>query len=129
MNYGQYVGIPFVDAGRTKAGCDCWGLVRIVLQEQFGKTLPLWNDYEIASGDEGEREVELGLREGPFTRVEQPQSGDIALMRIFGKLCHVGLYLGNGEILHTSRGTDSVIEKIDGMRQLHGKIEGYYRVG
>lgn len=128
MNYGEYVGIPFVDAGRTKEGCDCWGLVRIVLQERFGKTLPAFDDYEKATREAGEREVELGLKTLPLRKTEEPEEGDIVLMRARGKLCHTGIYLGNGEILHTNRGTDSVIEKIDGLRQLRGKIEGYYRV-
>ncbi len=128
MNYAEYVGIPFKDAGRERDGCDCWGLVRLVLQERFGKTLPAFDDYEKSTRDESERQVAMGLKALNLQRVETPQEGDIALMRIRGALSHVGLYLGGGEILHTMRGTYSVIESASSYR-LCTKIEGYYRVG
>jgi len=127
MNYAEYVGIPFKDAGRTREGCDCWGLVRLVLQERFGKTLPAFNDYEKASRDESERQVAMGFKALDLDKVDAPQEGDIALMRIRGALNHVGLYLGGGEILHTMRGTYSVIESAASYR-LCTKIEGYYHV-
>ena len=128
MNYGNYVGIPFVDAGRTKEGCDCWGLVRIVQKECFGKELPSFDDYEKATRDESERQVAIGLKELPLKKVDSPEEGDIVLLRIRGKLCHTGLYIGGNEILHTNRGTDSVIESLDGLRHLREKVEGFYRV-
>src|SRR5512144_1011435 len=36
----EYVGIPFVDLGRDRQGCDCWGLVRLILAGQAGLALP-----------------------------------------------------------------------------------------
>ena len=127
QNYGEYVGIPFKDAGRTKDGCDCWGLVRLVLREKFGKELPAFDDYERSSMSESERQIAIGREALPLKKVDEPQEGDIVLIRIRGKLCHTALYIGNGEILHTNRGTDAVIEPLDGIRQLRLKVEGYYR--
>jgi cell wall-associated NlpC family hydrolase len=54
----EYIGIPFLERGRGRAGCDCWGLVRLVLAERFGIELPSHaDDYETVK-DHG-RLVEL----------------------------------------------------------------------
>jgi len=101
--------------------------VRLVLHEKFGKELPAFDDYERSSMSESEHQIAIGREALPLEKVDEPQEGDIVLMRIRGKLCHTALYIGNGEILHTNRGTDAVIEPLDGIRQLRLKVEGYYR--
>lgn len=31
----RFIGIPFEDHGRARAGCDCWGLVCLIYQEEL----------------------------------------------------------------------------------------------
>ena len=124
---GQYIGIPFVDAGRDRSGCDCWGLARLVLAEQFGIVMPSWDDYELVQHDTGTPRILAACQLACVNRVSDPAPGDIALMRIRGCLGHVGLALGDGWILHTDRRIGSVLQRSDCAR-LRLRIEGYYRV-
>ena len=124
----EYVGIPFVDAGRTRAGCDCWGLVRLVLAERFGIDLPSWDGYERVQHDTAEPLILAACSTlASVNRVCDPVPGDICLMRIRGRLSHVGIYLGDGCLLHTDRRINSVIQRADCFR-LAPRIEGWYRV-
>jgi len=66
---------------------------------------------------------------GDFVRVENPEPGDIALAKIFGIECHILVYIGQGKLLHTTKGTGCVLDRrerwdktISGYFRLRGKI-------
>ena len=40
MSLSNFVGIPHADLGRDRAGCDCYGLLRLVYAEDLGIALP-----------------------------------------------------------------------------------------
>jgi cell wall-associated NlpC family hydrolase len=125
----NYIGIPFVSNGRTREGCDCYGLCRLVLMGEFEITLPaLSNDYKNARNV---RET-AGLFEKNMpvllaSRSESPEEKTLAIIRERGRLCHIGIYAGDGYILHTTAGTGSVCQRIS-HPELSGRIEGYYHV-
>ena len=36
-----YVGLPFKEGGRNRYGLDCYGLLRLVINERFGLMTPV----------------------------------------------------------------------------------------
>jgi len=104
----SYLQIPFVERGRTRAGLDCWGLVRLVFQEQRGIELPSYAEDYATTTDHEEitalcrGEVASQWREIPTT---EAQLFDVAIFKILGDPIHFALVLDPPYVLHTLRGS------------------------
>lgn len=125
-----YIGIPFVAGGRDHCGCDCYGLVRLVLAEQFGVTLPAFDGRYTNPNDHNEIGT-LVSAERPLLSgdpVAVPELGDVALISVGGQPCHFGLYMGDDTVLHTLNRQGSILQRIGLSAILNNHIEGYYRV-
>ena len=105
----HYLGIPFKAHGRTRAGCDCWGLVRLVYAEQRGIVLP---DFEGVSPDNTSSVPDAIASEKPRWQqvaFENRREFDVVVMRarlvVDGKAVspemHVGIVTADRKILHT----------------------------
>ena len=86
----QYLGIPYVYGGSSPSGFDCSGFVMYVYG-QMGVSLP---HYTVA-------QYSMGV---PVGRGDL-QAGDLVF---FDGLGHVGLYIGNGEFIHSPHTGDVV---------------------
>jgi len=126
----KYVGIPFVSNGRTQEGCDCYGLVRLVLRAEYGITLPeLSDDYSDALNRE--QTARLFAENLPVLAVEKltaPQEAAVVIITEGGRPCHLGIVAGGGYILHSGAVTGTVCQR-SSHPGLRGRIQGYYRVG
>lgn len=128
-DYTQYIGIPFVNLGRTKTGADCWGLVRIILEEQYGIILPeLLNYNDALDNKQTSQVIDMNKPLVLGEKVEIPEEGCVVIFRTRGVSAHVGLFIGDNMILHTTRQTGAVTEPLSSHR-LKNRIEGFYRVG
>jgi cell wall-associated NlpC family hydrolase len=125
---GRYIGLPFLDHGRERSGVDCWGLVRLVMAEQYSRALPsLVCDYRHSARVEDVGK--LIAREIPrwnAVKAGAEVAGDVIVLRLRGVPMHVGVVLGDGQMLHVERGIDSVIERYAGPRWAD-RIFGFYR--
>ena len=125
---GHYIGLPFQDHGRDRSGLDCCGLVRLVMSEQFGIALPSYvHEYQRTTqvekiGDLVEREA------SHWTPVaaEREICGDAIVLRVRGRPMHVGVVLGDRQMLHIEHGINSVIESYAGLRWAE-RVSGFYR--
>ena len=127
---GKYLAVPWLDRGRTLSGCDCWGLVRLVLHEEAGRELPDYADLYRSTDDTAGLE-RLFLDRWPLEGVEQvvgePREFDIVLLRIAGQGCHVGVSLGDGRFLHVTPGsTGPTVERLTSPRWAP-RLLGVYR--
>jgi cell wall-associated NlpC family hydrolase len=125
----KYIGIPFVTNGRTLEGCDCYGLIRLVLLNEYGITMPgLTDDYSDALNfSETSRLFSEQLPILTVEKIKEPQEKAIVIMNENGRNAHIGIVAGTGYILHTGRKTDSVCQRAT-HPALRNRIEGYYHV-
>lgn len=126
---GRYIGLPFKDHGRDRAGLDCWGLVRLVLAEQFALALPSLAAHYPRTTDQPsisrliERET---LHWQNINDTQTVRAGDVIVLRLNGAPMHVGVVIGDGRMLHIERGINSVIESYRTSRW-ESRIYGFFR--
>lgn len=113
-----YLNVPFREKGRTQDGLDCYGLVRLVFQEQRGIELPSYaEDYATTTDAEDitrlfRGEVATHWREVP---VREARLFDVAVLRILGEPIHFALVLHPPWFLHIMKDTWSVMERWDAL--------------
>lgn len=125
---GRYIGLPFCDHGRDRSGLDCWGLVRLVMSEQFSIALPsLAHEYEHTLAlDDISHVIQRQIPVWQAIDTDQEQCGDVVVLRLHGQPLHVGMVLGDRHMLHVEARIDSAIERYDGARW-RDRIFGFYR--
>lgn len=120
----QYLGIPYKPLGTTYKGCDCWGLVRLILKEQFNIELPKQTELakeSFKSGKVGNHNLWAKgwkeLEDWKFVNVR-----DILRMRAIRKDAdgyeqlvdnHIGLMIEPKKVIHTSEKCGVLIHRID----------------
>ena len=128
MIFDRFVGIPYLDKGRTIDGVDCWGLVSRVFAEIRGIDLPSYADSYATADDRAALAVLIRGELDPWDEIAtgDEQTFDCVLMKEAGYPRHIGVVVQPGQLLHVQRGETSRIE-----RYRHGplkhRIVGFYR--
>jgi cell wall-associated NlpC family hydrolase len=123
----KYIGIPFKSCGRDELGIDCYGLIRMVLRNEYGKDLPDFYYKDALDKTAINKLININRPLLAGEKIKVPEPGDIAVIRYRGKPCHIGIYVGEKKVLHIKQGTDSVLERVNSVH-LKARIEGYYRI-
>lgn len=104
----RYVGIPFLDRGRSLKGVDCYGLVYVALLGEHGLEIPaLLDEYEFASP---RQQIAGVIRDHgakwPWRDVtmEEPQAFDLLIFRARGADAHCGIVVQPPVMLHIFAG-------------------------
>lgn len=133
MNIRPYLSIPFKERGRDLKGCDCWGLVRIIYQQEFSIDLESYvDDYKDTKDRSGIKAIIPAEAENSWIEIKKghEEKGDIIVLRIRNIPWHVGVVAGklNGErvMLHTERGSESTIQSYEGVAW-EKRVQAFYR--
>lgn len=125
----RYLNIPFIEQGRDRAGVDCYGLLRLVYQEQRGIDLPSYTEGCTTKDD---MRILTALARGEVITQWHPvplaevRLFDAVIFRMKGEPIHVGLVLDAEYFLHSMRGVWSVIERMQSIAWRH-RIVGAMR--
>jgi len=125
----QYLGRPWVSGGQGPHDFDCWGLVRWVQREHFGRELPLvvvdaTCKAEILAAFDGHAEY------ARWQLVEKPAEGDcVVTMTAPDEPSHVGVYLeiDGGRILQCVTGSGVVAPSLRATRRSIGQHLQFWR--
>lgn len=95
----KYLGTPYVWGGTSPSGFDCSGFTQYVLA-QNGKSIPRTSQEQFASGQAVDK--------------SQLQAGDLVFYNWSGgtEATHVGIYEGNGKMIHAPHKGD-VVKEVD----------------
>ena len=108
------IGIPYKERGTPPVDADCWTLVKHYHREVFGHALP---DYFYEIGELFTQSCADLMERAPLGPHWQPvsdyQHGDVLVFRVNGQPVHCGVYIGDGDFLHSLKGRMSCLEHLD----------------
>lgn len=125
----EFIGTPFVEFGRDRTGCDCWGLARLVYAEALGIDLPSYSG-QYASAEE-HAEISALILDAALSPVwmlvdGSPEEFDIAVFRRGRMDTHVGIIVAPGLMLHMAQEDCAKIERYD-QAAWKNRLTGIYR--
>ena len=117
MEYKNLIGTPYAEK-------DCWGVVVEFYKQVFGAHLKNYYDEIPSTRDQAKSIIYSCLED--FSKVEDKDKkfGDIILIRLYGVDSHIGVYLENDLMLHSTLHSGCVVDRITRWKHL---IVGYYR--
>ena len=112
------IGISYEDA-------NCFELVRRFYKQELGIELKSYFDGPVPERSDAAKLVYTS--KGDFAEVKEgPRKfGDILLIKLYGIECHIAVYVGEGRMLHSTRGSGSVIDRTSKWDKM---IAGTFRV-
>ncbi len=116
----KYLGVPFVDGGRSFAGCDCAGLVILIYKKELDVDI---NDSTLSYSAGGYHNrasraaldglISESLAKWRSVEIKNIQPFDVVRYSIGGARCHCGVYVGQGLVLHVEQRRSASLARIN----------------
>ncbi len=124
MNYNNLIGIPFDEFGDSEKGTNCYNLLRSAFK-LHGKNVPETNIAVCACQQISNQEIQDGiLQYWKEIKIPTEPCGVLILSTNPSFANHIGTYIGNNRMLHITKNTNSIIERI--YPKFKNKILGFY---
>jgi cell wall-associated NlpC family hydrolase len=126
-DYSKYLFYRYKDNGRGQEGyVDCYGLFLLIQKEVFGRELPDVNGYRCGDRKDLNKNLSKNLIKYPARRIEEAIEGCGVVMECEGVDSHIGVYIGEGKVIHACEKRGVVIEDVE-EPHLKGKLK-YYEI-
>lgn len=135
----QYLGLHYKFGGRTRAGVDCWGLVRLIYEERLGIVLPKFGEFysrDLARTSEQLIGAAAMPPWGPIALGDEHAFDVVLMLSLFRGAAHplhVGVVTKPAHCIHVDENIESVhvpFRDARGVRthwSLHRRVVGIYR--
>lgn len=126
----KYIGIPFVEHGRSLAGLDCYGLIYLVYAVEKAIFLPKHNEtYKDIEDKETIKQALMKYSKGWMQIAPgEEKAFDVLIANMMNYPMHCALVVRRGHMLHALEGCNSVCESYtEGKWRAPGRIVGFYR--
>lgn len=124
----NYISVPFEEHGRSRQGCDCWGLARLIYKEQLGIDLPELLNYKNTKDSRNIAELyEIEHQEWQEIPLGQEKSFDILVFKMLGLPTHIALVVDKGLMIHCEKGCGTHISEYNREVQWKTRLAGVYR--
>lgn len=125
MWYNKYIGIPYVEKGRTIEGTDCWGLVRLIYKNEYNIDLPSFADEYIPKDVAHISELVNQYNEG-WEKLDTAYEGVGVLFNIVGHASHMGVMIDSTKFIHSIEGANTSIGDINSPKWKR-RLVGFYK--
>ena len=122
----KYIGVPFADGTPSLKGANCYSLVELIYREELGIEIPNLTTLSVNS-----RRVYLEFLKQiseNWIKIDEPELHCVVAMAYDMQhpkiVQHVGIYLGDGKVLHTINKINSHVVTLGSLKPL---IKGYYK--
>jgi hypothetical protein len=114
------VGLPYI----LGVG-ECAHRAALVWRQEFGFDI----EPPSALGDlrAAQRCIRAELAKADWARVSEPTEGDAVVMLKGGLLCHVGVWVAPGHVLHCTRADGMVLTPVEDLPEQGFPVFGYFR--